>query len=57
MFPKATRREILFFLAAKAAALTLIYFVFFSPFEKPPLSPRGLAAHLLVATGDRNGHR
>jgi hypothetical protein len=60
MFPKVVRREILLLLAAKAAALTVIYFVFFSPTEKSVLSPHDIEAHLFFDTAHqdgRNGHR
>jgi hypothetical protein len=57
MFPTALRREILILLAAKLAALTAIYFVFFAPAEFKP-DTRAIQAHLLFAGQDGDhGHR
>ena len=60
MFPKVVRREVLILLAAKAAALTLIYFLFFAPNEISRLGARDIAAHLFAAStnqGESHGHR
>ena len=60
MFPKVLRREVLFLLAAKLAALTLIYFLFFAPHEISGLAANGIAAHLLAGSetqGESHGHR
>jgi hypothetical protein len=47
MFPIVLRRDILILLAVKAALLTLLYFLFFSPAHRIPVSPDGLRAHLV----------
>ncbi|HEU4549034.1 MAG TPA: hypothetical protein VFS01_05010 [Rhizomicrobium sp.] len=39
MFPAHLRREIIILLAVKAAALTLLYFLFFSPSHRAPPVP------------------
>ena len=45
MFPIVLRREIIILLAAKAALLTLLYFVFFS--HRPAVTPDVLRAHVM----------
>ncbi|MCP5410606.1 MAG: hypothetical protein H6924_00375 [Alphaproteobacteria bacterium] len=45
MFPAHLRREIILLLAVKAAALTLLYFLFFSPAHHPQTLP--IITHLL----------
>ena len=45
MFPQGLRREILILLAVKAALLTLLYVLFFSPAHRP--APASLQSHLL----------
>jgi hypothetical protein len=60
MFSKAVRREVLFLLAAKLAALTLIYFLFFAPHEVRRLAANDIAAHLIAGSenqGESHGHR
>ena len=47
MFPKKLRIEILLLLGAKAAALTLLYFLFFAP--GPATQAHAIVAHLLSA--------
>jgi hypothetical protein len=47
MFPKLLRRDILLLLGAKTAALTLIYFVFIAPAEKPEPDRAAMQSHLL----------
>ncbi|MDB5734955.1 MAG: hypothetical protein JWN16_1592 [Alphaproteobacteria bacterium] len=46
MFPSLLRREIIILLAAKAALLTLLYVLFFSPAHRDPVTPERLRAHL-----------
>lgn len=45
MFPAHLRREIIILLALKAAALTLLYFLFFSPARRPEIVP--IITHIL----------
>lgn len=47
MFPTPLRREILILLAAKAAALTLLYVLFFSPMSRPDQADISNENHLL----------
>lgn len=47
MFPKVVRRDVILLLCAKAAALTLIYFLFVAPMMKPEPQPSAMAAHLV----------
>lgn len=47
MFPKAIRRDVIVLLCLKAAALTLIYFLFIAPAMKPEPQPGAVAAHLI----------
>jgi hypothetical protein len=46
MFPNLLRREIIILLLAKAALLTLLYVLFFSPAHRVPVTPERLRAHL-----------
>ena len=48
MFPAHLRREIVILLALKAAALTLLYFLFFSPSHRPQTLP--VIAHILESS-------
>jgi hypothetical protein len=60
VFPKVVRREILILLAAKAVALTAIYFIFFAPTDRSTPSAREIETHLLGSIadqGDLHGHR
>jgi hypothetical protein len=45
MFPIVLRREIIILLAAKAALLSLLYFLFFAPSHQA-VTPDALRAHL-----------
>jgi hypothetical protein len=47
MFPEAVRRDVLILLAAKLAALALIWIVFFQPVARPGPDSAGMRAHLL----------
>ena len=47
MFPILLRREIILMLALKAALLTLLYFLFFSPAHRVTVTPERLRAHLV----------
>jgi hypothetical protein len=47
MFPRILRVEIIALLAAKAIALTVIYFLFFAPNTAREPDAAGLRAHLL----------
>jgi hypothetical protein len=47
MFPRILRVEIIALLAVKAAALTVIYFLFIAPNTAPEPDAAGLRAHLL----------
>jgi hypothetical protein len=47
MFPKVLRIEIIALLAVKAAALTIIYFLFFAPNTAPEPDAASLRAHLI----------
>jgi len=47
MFPRVLRVEIVALLAVKAAALTVIYFLFIAPNSAPEPDANGLRAHLL----------
>jgi hypothetical protein len=47
MFPTLVRREIIVLLLAKAALLTLLYVLFFSPAHHVPVTPESLRAHLI----------
>jgi hypothetical protein len=47
MFPKMARRDVIILLCIKAAALTLIYYVFVVPMLKPEPSPGSVAAHVI----------
>lgn len=47
MFPKLVRRDIIILLCIKAAALTLIYFLFVRPALMPEPKPATMAAHLI----------
>jgi hypothetical protein len=59
MFPAMVRRDVLILLAAKAAALTLIYVLFVTP--QPAFSARDIQAHILSTSsttlGHHDGHR
>ncbi len=46
MFPKAIRRDVIVLLCLKAAALTLIYFLFIAPATRPEPKADAVAAHL-----------
>jgi hypothetical protein len=47
MFPKMVRRDVIVLLCVKAAALTLIYYLFIAPATHPEPNGRAVAAHLL----------
>ena len=47
MFPKTVRRDVILLLCIKAAALTLIYFLFIKPAIVPEPDARTTAAHLI----------
>ncbi|HEY2034596.1 MAG TPA: hypothetical protein VGH02_13000 [Rhizomicrobium sp.] len=47
MFPKGVRRDVILLLCIKAAALTLIYFLFIKPAIVPEPQPSQVAAHLI----------
>ncbi|HEY7977315.1 MAG TPA: hypothetical protein VID67_03905 [Rhizomicrobium sp.] len=47
MFPKVVRRDVIVLLCLKAAALTLIYFLFIAPATKPEPQASAMAAHLI----------
>jgi len=47
MFPIVLRREILLLIALKAAVLTLLYVLFFSPAHRLEASPQTLRTHLM----------
>ena len=47
MFPKMVRRDVIVLLCVKAAALTLIYFLFIGPAMHPEPNGRAVATHLL----------
>lgn len=47
MFPTLLRRDILVLLAVKAGFLALLYFLFFSPAHRPPVTAEGLRAHIM----------
>jgi hypothetical protein len=57
MFPRVLRREILILLAAKAAGLTLIFYLFFAPQSRHALPP--IESRLLVQpiSETDHGHR
>jgi len=47
MFPRTIRRDIILLLCLKAAALTLIYFMFVAPVIHPEPDGRAMQAHLM----------
>ncbi|MBS0274855.1 MAG: hypothetical protein JSR55_10740 [Proteobacteria bacterium] len=47
MFPHWVRRDVILLLLCKAAALTLIYFLFIKPAMVPEPDARATAAHLI----------
>jgi hypothetical protein len=47
MFPAILRREIIGLLLVKAALLTTLYFLFFSPAHRIDPTPRLIQSHLL----------
>jgi len=47
MFPIGLRREILVLIAIKAALLTFLYFLFFSPAHRTEPTPDSLRAHIV----------
>ena len=47
MFPTVLRREIIILLAAKAALLTFLYFLFFAPSHRSVVTPEKLRAHVM----------
>jgi hypothetical protein len=47
MFPRAVRRDVIILLCLKAAALTLIYFLFVRPAIVPEPKAGTMAAHLI----------
>lgn len=47
MFPKTVRRDVILLLCIKAAALTLIYFLFIRPAMMPEPQPSAVAAHII----------
>ena len=50
MFPTALRREIVALLLVKAALLTALYFLFFSPAHRIDPAPRAIQSHLFDDT-------
>jgi hypothetical protein len=52
MFPKSMRRDIILLLCIKAAALTVIYYVFIAPATRPEPDGRAMAAYLLHGSGN-----
>jgi hypothetical protein len=49
MFPKSTRREVIFLICIKAIALTLIYYVFAAPGARPEPDSVAVTAHILYS--------
>jgi hypothetical protein len=47
MFPPSLRRDVVVLLCVKAAALVLIYALFFAPVTKPEPGGAAMRAHLL----------
>ena len=47
MFPKVVRVEVIALLAAKAIALTVLYFLFIAPHTPPEPDAASLRAHLI----------
>ena len=47
MFPKMARRDVIVLLLCKAAALTVIYFLFVAPATKPEPNGAATATHLI----------
>lgn len=47
MFPHLLRRDIILLIAVKAAILTLLYVLFFSPAHRLAVSPEGLRTYIL----------
>ena len=47
MFPKMARHDVIVLLLCKAAALTLIYFLFVAPAMKPEPNGQATAAHMM----------
>ena len=47
MFPKTVRRDVIVLLCLKAAALTVIYFLFIKPAMMPEPDARATAVHLI----------
>ncbi len=50
MFPVALRREIAILLIVKAALLTTLYLLFFSPSHRVDVTPARVETHLLFGT-------
>jgi hypothetical protein len=46
MFPRFVRRDVIVLLLCKAAALTLLYFLFLSPHTQPEPSAHATAQHI-----------
>jgi hypothetical protein len=54
--PRQTYRlEIIAVLCLKAAGLSLLYFLFFAPSDRPALTQQGVARHLLATPGPETG--
>ena len=49
MFPRTIRRDVIALLCIKAAALSLIYFLFVAPAAQPEPNGRAMQAHLMGA--------
>ena len=47
MFPSWVRRDVIVLLLCKAAALTLIYFLFIKPALVPEPKPAAMATHII----------
>jgi hypothetical protein len=52
MFPRSMRRDIILLLCIKAAALTVVYYVFIAPATRPEPDGRAMAAYLLHGSGN-----
>jgi len=50
------RQEIAGVLCLKAVALTLLYFLFFAPADRPVVSQQVVADHLLTTPGSATSH-
>jgi hypothetical protein len=52
VFPKSIRRDVIWLLCAKAAALTLIYYAFIAPATRPEPDGRAVSAYILHGSGN-----